>query len=104
VQLEDFGTLNASRLLEDNRDRYRCFDGNIQGTGAVVTAGVMAALDRVGRRLVDQRFVIAGAGEARIGVVRALVAAMIAESVREATRPGARPSKPSRGPRATRSS
>jgi malate dehydrogenase (oxaloacetate-decarboxylating) len=75
VQFEDFGTSNALRLLERWRDRACCFNDDIQGTGAVTLAGVLAGMRLSGLpqdALSDRRVVIAGAGSAGIGIARAL--------------------------------
>ncbi len=78
VQFEDFGMQNALRLLERWRDRACCFNDDIQGTGAVTCAAVLAGL-RVdgGGELAEQRVVLAGAGSAGIGIARALRGAQI---------------------------
>lgn len=39
VQFEDFDTEKAFNYLERYREKYRCFNDDIQGTGAVVLAG-----------------------------------------------------------------
>src|SRR5260370_19753973 len=38
---EDFGAGNARRILVGYRDRYRIFNDDMQGTGAVVLAGLV---------------------------------------------------------------
>ena len=83
LQLEDFATQNAFRLLERYRHQMPCFDDDIQGTGAVALAGVQAALRLTGGTLKDQTFVFLGAGEAGIGIASMIVAGMLANGLTE---------------------
>lgn len=39
VQFEDFESEKAFKYLDRYRNKYRCFNDDIQGTGAVVLAG-----------------------------------------------------------------
>ena len=39
IQFEDFATTHAFAILDKFRDRFLCFNDDIQGTGAVVTSG-----------------------------------------------------------------
>ena len=81
VQLEDFGNSNAFRLLAEYRDRLCLFDDDIQGTGAVALAGLLAALRISGGELAKQRVLIFGAGQAGIGIGNTIVAAMIDQGI-----------------------
>jgi malate dehydrogenase (oxaloacetate-decarboxylating)(NADP+) len=77
VQFEDFASPNALRLLERHRDRFCCFNDDVQGTGAVARAGVLAGLRAGGRKLSEARILVAGAGSAGIGIARALAEAQV---------------------------
>ena len=81
VQLEDFGNSNAFRLLARYRERLCLFDDDIQGTGAVALAGLLAALRMSGGELAQQRVLVFGAGQAGIGIGNTIVAAMIDQGV-----------------------
>jgi malate dehydrogenase (oxaloacetate-decarboxylating)(NADP+) len=84
VQLEDFATDNAFHLLEKYRNRYCTFDDDIQGTGSVALAGILAALRVIGGRLADRKYLFLGSGEAGVGIARALMAAMMDYGLSEA--------------------
>lgn len=83
IQLEDFGNLNAFRLLQHYRDLACVFDDDIQGTGAVALAGLMSAMRISGGKLEDQRLLFYGAGQAGIGIGGSVVAALVANGMAE---------------------
>jgi malate dehydrogenase (oxaloacetate-decarboxylating) len=76
LQWEDFAGANAGRLLERYRDRLCTFNDDIQGTAAVTTATILAAVAATGIPLAEQRIAIFGFGSAGIGIATLLRKAM----------------------------
>ncbi|EPY31287.1 malate dehydrogenase (oxaloacetate-decarboxylating) [Angomonas deanei] len=68
IQFEDFSNNHCFDMLERYQNKYRCFNDDIQGTGAVVAAGFMNAIRISNLPPVQQRVVVFGAGSAAVGV------------------------------------
>ncbi len=83
LQWEDFAQPHAAPLLERYRDRLCTFNDDIQGTAAVTTGTLLAAVAVAGGRLRDHRVAILGGGSAGCGIAEQLVAAMVAEGLAE---------------------
>jgi malate dehydrogenase (oxaloacetate-decarboxylating) len=83
LQWEDFAMGNARRLLERYKDRLCTFNDDIQGTGAVALAGILAATRAAGSSLADQLIAILGAGSAGVGISDQIVAGMVRQGLAE---------------------
>jgi malate dehydrogenase (oxaloacetate-decarboxylating) len=73
---EDIGVSNARRVLERYRRVMLTFNDDIQGTGAVNLAAVLAAVRATGVKLAAHRIVIFGAGTAGVGIADQLTTAL----------------------------
>jgi len=73
LQWEDFSKQKAFDVLERYQDVLPSLNDDIQGTGAVVLAGLLAASRRSQQPLTQQTFVVHGAGAGGVGVARQIV-------------------------------
>jgi len=84
LQWEDFASVDAQRILARYRDRLCTFNDDIQGTAAVTTGTILAAVAASGGKLADQRVVMLGAGSAGVGITNQLIQTMIRGGMSEA--------------------
>jgi len=77
LQWEDFAKGNATRLLDRYRDRVCSFNDDIQGTAAVATGALLAAINVTGVPMHEQRIAIFGGGSAGCGIASLLMSAMV---------------------------
>lgn len=80
---EDFGRRNAIHNLKQYRNLICSFNDDIQGTGVVAVAAILAALKRTDTHLEDQRIVIFGAGAAGMGVTEQVLKALCRAGIDE---------------------
>ena len=72
IQFEDFQLKHALNLLDRYRKDFLVFNDDIQGTSSIVLAGIIGAQkiqNKPTRAVIDQKFVVVGAGSAGMGVV-----------------------------------
>ena len=81
LQWEDFAGANAARLLERYRDRLCTFNDDIQGTAAVTTATLLAAVNATGIPLREHTIAMFGTGSAGAGILDLLITAMKEEGL-----------------------
>ncbi|KAI9648183.1 NAD-dependent malic enzyme, mitochondrial [Ciborinia camelliae] len=89
IHFEDFGLPNARRILDRYRPEMACFNDDVQGTGCVTLAAMMAGLHVSKIKLEDTRIVIFGSGTAGTGIadqVRDAIAADSGKSKEEAAK------------------
>lgn len=73
LQWEDFSKQKAVDVMNRYRDVLPSFNDDIQGTGAVVLAGLLAAARKTRRSMTDETYVVHGAGAGGMGVGRQIV-------------------------------
>ena len=78
---EDFGPGNARRILNRYRGHILTFNDDMQGTGAVNLAAVLAGARASQTPLTQHRVVIFGSGTAGIGIADQLVEAMTGDGL-----------------------
>ena len=83
LQWEDFAQQNANPILSRYRDQLCTFNDDIQGTAAVATGILLAAMPLTGMSLTQHRIAVFGAGSAGCGISNLLAQAMIDEGLSE---------------------
>ena len=83
LQWEDFAGVNAAILLKRYRNRLCTFNDDIQGTAAITTGTLLAAVRATGRPLKEQTIAMFGSGSAGIGIGDLLIARMMEEGLTE---------------------
>ncbi|KAI9853218.1 MAG: hypothetical protein M1824_001523 [Vezdaea acicularis] len=81
IQFEDWK--NPFHALERYRDTYVMFNDDVQGTGAVILAGVINAVRHTGKHVKEHRAVFMGAGSAGVGVAKEIVEFFVKEGLTE---------------------
>ncbi|MBS7254106.1 NAD-dependent malic enzyme [Flavobacterium branchiicola] len=84
IQWEDFGGVNAIRILNKYRNRVSTFNDDIQGTAAIATAGFIAISKLLKKSFKEQRFLFLGAGAAATGIANMLLQKFMKEGMKEA--------------------
>lgn len=78
LHFEDFGRSNAANILNKYKDNQLVFNDDIQGTGIIVLAGVIGALNISKQQLTDQTYLCFGAGTAGAGITMRVYNEMVA--------------------------
>ncbi|MCR6551872.1 oxaloacetate-decarboxylating malate dehydrogenase, partial [Aeromonas sp. CPF2-S1] len=81
LQWEDFSKSNAFNNLARYQQALPSFNDDIQGTGAVVLAGIIGAVKVKGETLGQQNYLVYGAGAGGVGVADQICAGMIREGM-----------------------
>jgi malate dehydrogenase (oxaloacetate-decarboxylating) len=68
IHFEDFGLNNARRILDKYTPQIACFNDDVQGTGCVTLAAIMAAFKVSETKWDEARFVMFGSGSAGTGI------------------------------------
>ncbi|MBC8197198.1 MAG: NAD-dependent malic enzyme [Candidatus Marinimicrobia bacterium] len=73
IQWEDLSKETAFMVLDRYRDKFPSFNDDIQGTGAVALSGIKTACRIKKEKIINQKFIILGAGAGGIGVAWAII-------------------------------
>src|ERR1700719_1181271 len=81
VHFEDWTGVDAVHLLERYRDKYCCYNDDVQGTAGITLAGMINAAKLKGTKLKDEKYLFLGAGSAGIGLANLLCSALVQQGM-----------------------
>ncbi len=81
IHFEDWTGVDAIALLARYRERFCCYNDDIQGTAGVTLAGLINALKKTGGLLKDQKIFFVGAGSAAIGLADLIVSDLAKQGI-----------------------
>lgn len=81
LQWEDFSKSEAFNNLERHHEALPSFNDDIQGTGAVVLAGVIGATKIKKERIGEQVYAVYGAGAGGVGVAKQIHAGLVRDGL-----------------------
>ncbi len=81
LQWEDFANITSFRNLEKHRREIASFNDDIQGTAAMVVAGIISASNYHPMETHEHRIVISGAGSAGHGIANLIAFALIESGI-----------------------
>jgi malate dehydrogenase (oxaloacetate-decarboxylating) len=76
IHWEDFGKENARRILMHYRDKICTINGDMQSTGAVALACILAGVKASEIPIAEQQIIIFGAGTAGVGIADQIIVAL----------------------------
>ncbi|WP_311408214.1 malolactic enzyme [Liquorilactobacillus uvarum] len=83
LHFEDFGRGNAANILNKYKNEIVTFNDDIQGTGIIVLAGLLGALNISGENFTDQVYMSFGAGTAGAGITQRIYEEMLQQGLSE---------------------
>jgi malate dehydrogenase (oxaloacetate-decarboxylating)(NADP+) len=81
VHFEDWTGVDAVHLLERYRNKYCCYNDDVQGTAGITLAGMINAAKLKGAKLKDEKYLFLGAGSAGIGLANLLCSALVQQGL-----------------------
>ena len=82
-QWEDFSKQNAFAIRDSYLHDLISFNDDIQGTGSVTLAAILTGMKIKKEKIIDQRYLIHGAGAGGVGIAEQIETAMIEEGLSE---------------------
>lgn len=83
-QWEDFSKQTAFSVRDNYLDQVISFNDDIQGTGSITLAGILAAMKSKKEAFTDQVFLVNGAGAGGVGIAEQIWTELVEQGINEA--------------------